>query len=1096
MAKSPISAERKFDKRVGKLGGSRTDLAGPVSRLLPELISVARLAFEVQYNHGFAKRWFASDARGTADRESKLSSNCYHRGRLAMRRFSRVVCCVCCVCLFLLGGTVDAERSKSDKQADELLRALPVVGPAERPSTDYLIDAAPFLARAFRSDDSKELILDNGLVRRKWRIAPNGACVGYDNLMSGQTMLRSVRPEARVTIDGVAYDVGGLTGQPNHAYLTPGWLDAMEADPKAMQLVGFEIGEPAERFAWGRRRHAAPDAVWPPQGVYLRMDYAVPKKTSPIRVSVHYELYDGVPVMSKWVTVDNHTDAEIRIDRFTGEELAIVEQSSWTEFREGVAHPRPDYLHVETDFAFGGMNPTNANRHVVHWREDPLYSSQVNWARRTPCLLVCEPTYGPDQRIAPGESFEGFRVFELVYANANREHQGMAYRRMYRIIAPWVTENPITHHLLTHDPKRAREAIDMAAEVGFEAIIFSFGSGFDMENRDAAFLDQWKQVADYADGKGIELGSYSLLSSRGVGAEHMSVLPPGVDATHGKIPSLASEWGQQWLQTVRGFYEETGFDQFENDGPYPGDVDITSRPPIQYGVDDSRWALWQQNTWLYRGLRADGVYINQPDYHFLNGGNKSGMGYREVNWSLPRAQQAIHTRQNIFDGTWGKTPSMGWMHVPLSQYHGGGAEATIEPLREHLDHYERMMRSNLGMGVQAHYRGPRLFDTNETRDMVKRTIDWFKQHRDILESEWMEENETIDALYKMLTSRGGLTNAEASGLVQAWKRQFLETNGTRLLARINQALYNQLCPINIRPTPGELSRVGLVLFELGEFGPDWNPNVPAADGNLLTSRTDRVAEDIVIRTDAKVRALLQKRRAFGPEQFELLPRLDFANDPESHRFLFGYLVGSEAFYSLCGSSEFHDELQDLTGNQQVRIELIDTFARYRRSWTSAGDHARIETFLDIAGQLVENGMEIPKEAAQRLAILIATQENPVNGNATHLFASLCAEIEPKISSLLTESSEHQQLLSVIERAIKDELECYANDSGIKARLLSPSGASHLLQKALEQAVDLVKTTPIDDRRPGRPLLIATWIAAYVHHDDIERLPILHFGVTF
>jgi hypothetical protein len=95
----------------------------------------------------------------------------------------------------------------------------------------------------------------------------------------------------------------------------------------------------------------------------------------------------------------------------------------------------------------------------------------------------------------------------------------------------------------------------------------------------------------------------------------------------------------------------------------------------------------------------------------------------------------IHTRQNIYDGTWNKTPSMGWMHVPLAQYHGGGAAATIEPLREHLDHYQRMVESNLALGVQAHYRGPRLFDTPETRDRVKSVVDWFKRYRDILESD-------------------------------------------------------------------------------------------------------------------------------------------------------------------------------------------------------------------------------------------------------------------------------------------------------------------------------------------------------------------------
>ncbi|WP_339324020.1 hypothetical protein [Paenibacillus sp. FSL W8-0194] len=69
------------------------------------------------------------------------------------------------------------------------------------------------------------------------------------------------------------------------------------------------------------------------------------------------------------------------------------------------------------------------------------------------------------------------------------------------------------------------------------------------------------------------------------------------------------------------------------------------------------------------------MYLNVPDWYFLNGSNKTGMGYREVNWDLPRERQLILGRQNIFDGTWKKTPSMGWMFVPPMPYHGGGAEA-------------------------------------------------------------------------------------------------------------------------------------------------------------------------------------------------------------------------------------------------------------------------------------------------------------------------------------------------------------------------------------------------------------------------------------
>jgi hypothetical protein len=111
------------------------------------------------------------------------------------------------------------------------------------------------------------------------------------------------------------------------------------------------------------------------------------------------------------------------------------------------------------------------------------------------------------------------------------------------------------------------------------------------------------------------------------------------------------------------------------------------------------------------------------------------MGYRETNWSLPRERQIILGRQNIYDGTWTKTPSMGWMFVPLVEYHGGGKAATLEPLSEHLDAYAAHLVQNFGAGVQACYRGPRLYDTEETKELVKETVGWYKKYRDILNSD-------------------------------------------------------------------------------------------------------------------------------------------------------------------------------------------------------------------------------------------------------------------------------------------------------------------------------------------------------------------------
>ena len=607
---------------------------------------------------------------------------------------------------------------------------------------DWLVDPTPYKAQVLE-EEGEILALSNGLVRRVFATAQNGACIAFDSLHGQQSLLRAVRPEAVITLDGRQYNVGGLLGQPNHAYLTAEWLKQMTSDPKAFRFVGSQVEPIRERLTWKRVRHHAPGAEWPPRGVGLRLDFAAPDEADPkhrsVRVSVHYELYDGIPALCKWVRVINGGEASVELDRCAVECLAVVEHANWVEKRESVALPKPRSLHVETDFAFGGFVHQNANRHVVHWKNDPQFTSQVNYKRETPCLLWVEPTRGPDQMIESQGEFESFRTFELVHDSTDRERRGLAQRSLYRTVAPWVTENPLILHVVSTKPEVVRKAIDQAAECGFEMVSLSFGSGLNMEGDTEANHNKFRELVDYAANRGIHLGGYSLLSSRRVKPEednchHPDTGKPG-GQTHGFCPALASPWGLNYFRSLREFFGNTGFLQFTHDGSYPGDFDARSRPPSQRGVDDSQWVQWKVITDFYKELRGKGVYLRVPDYYFLSGSNECGMGYREVNWSLPRAQQVIHTRQNIFDGTWTKTPSMGWMFVPLTQYHGGGAAATIEPLDDHLDHYRQMMQSNLALGVQAVYRGHRLYDTDRVRQMVSDQVAWFKKHRDILEAD-------------------------------------------------------------------------------------------------------------------------------------------------------------------------------------------------------------------------------------------------------------------------------------------------------------------------------------------------------------------------
>jgi len=456
-------------------------------------------------------------------------------------------------------------------------------------------------------------------------------------------------------------------------------------------------------------------------------------------ISVNYELYDGVPVMSKWVSVKNNSQKPVKIDQIISEYLGIADHNPYGGYRGREDLKVKPNIHFETDYAFSAMAAKVAGRHSVHWGTDQDYVTQISWIQDILNTMRIYPDQGYHLSVGPGESFESIRSFMIPYDSYDKERNGLALRKMYRTVAPWITENPMMFHITRSKWEDYTNGIDQAAEVGYEMVNFSFGSGFNPEDESKENYDRMRKYAEYANNKGIKIGTYSLLASRRISEKDDVVNPKtgktGGFATFGNSPCLESEWGQEYFRKMYRMFSETGFMTFTHDGSYPGDVCASTEHPGHEGLGDSQYKQWKTITDFYKWCKAQGVYLRVPDFYYLSGSNQNGVGYRENNWSLPRRHQLIHTRQNIFDGTWESAPSMRWSFIPLAQYHGGGAAATIEPLHEHLDHYEMMLVSNIGMGIQSALRGPRLYDTEETKAMVKRVVDWYKKYRDILESD-------------------------------------------------------------------------------------------------------------------------------------------------------------------------------------------------------------------------------------------------------------------------------------------------------------------------------------------------------------------------
>ncbi|WP_202552328.1 alpha-galactosidase [Ginsengibacter hankyongi] len=638
---------------------------------------------------------------------------------------------ICFILLLCGAGNIVAQNLVQQK-----LEQLPVYHPDEFKSAggDWLLGSTKAVTHIFKSTNGNDLTITNGLVSRKFRLQPYMACYEFKNLMTGKEMLRAIEPEAEIEINGKSYNVGGAVGQFERGYMQYDWLNKFSNDVHAFQLVDFSIRDIQSRFEWNPGRWAT-NKQWPPQGKQIDFTFRLlGNDLQGVTLDVIYEMYDNIPLMSKSMIVHNEGNRIIRINTFKSEKLAMVEESSGVN-TEGV-FPSP-HICIQSDYTFGGNSFADAN-HTTYWLTDSLYSSQVNYNLQSHCLVESKPPIGPEYVLQPGKNFETFHTYELMYDGYDKERCGLAERKMYRILAPWITENPIFLHLTTTDPGKVKAAINQCAEVGFEMVILSFGSGLDMEDTSNINIEKFKALADYAHLKGIEIGGYSLFSSRSIDSVNDVINPktgkPG-GAIFGDAPCLGSKWGLEYLQKLKTFITKTGFNVLENDGPYPGDICASTTHPGHDGLKDSQWKQWYLESSFYQWLRKKDVYLNAPDWYFLNGSNKTGVGYREDNWSLPRERQIILGRQNIYDGTWDKAPGMSWTFVPLTQYHGGGDAATIEPLHNHLDAYQAHLAQNFGSGIQACYRGPRLFDAPATEALVKKEVAWYKKYRNILNAD-------------------------------------------------------------------------------------------------------------------------------------------------------------------------------------------------------------------------------------------------------------------------------------------------------------------------------------------------------------------------
>ncbi len=184
------------------------------------------------------------------------------------------------------------------------------------------------------------LLLSNTLISREFLLDPDFATIDFRDLhTTNSSLLRCVKPEAIITLDGIQYNIGGVIPNTQCAYFnrTEFWKNKA-FDTQAFHFSTYEVSTPTAPFSYTPKRFAPADIQWPPKGVHLSVYFKAPSNASVshrnVTVVVHYEMYDGIPLMSKWLDViDTSGRGDIDLS-FNSIEILAVNQPWYVFFNE------------------------------------------------------------------------------------------------------------------------------------------------------------------------------------------------------------------------------------------------------------------------------------------------------------------------------------------------------------------------------------------------------------------------------------------------------------------------------------------------------------------------------------------------------------------------------------------------------------------------------------------------------------------------------------------------------------------------------------------------------------------------------------------
>lgn len=113
----------------------------------------------------------------------------------------------------------------------------------------------------------------------------------------------------------------------------------MQLCDSAFVLAGYTVSETKERFPWKPNEAWISNRYpWPVPGKRITFTYRAPRKIvdecKGLTIRIVYELYDGAPILSKWIEIENNGQKAVTLDSFKSEVLALVKTAPKVHYGE------------------------------------------------------------------------------------------------------------------------------------------------------------------------------------------------------------------------------------------------------------------------------------------------------------------------------------------------------------------------------------------------------------------------------------------------------------------------------------------------------------------------------------------------------------------------------------------------------------------------------------------------------------------------------------------------------------------------------------------------------------------------------------------